>query len=156
MVDNLKEEEYDIFTQMVLDFYNEDSNGFGESYMTKEKVQNTISRSITHSNQLIIKILKDLDKVIGYSILSSYWSNEYGGLVCILDELYIKPEYRNKGKSSAFLKALYEDLTYVLIQLEVFHDNPKAQKLYTKMGFEIIDRVFMKKQNLSNSFLINI
>ncbi len=140
---DIQHTDHDSFIAMVLDFYEEDKEGFGSSFMTTKKIRNTIESANKYPNHLKIKIFKNQETILGYSILTSFWSNEYGGLVCILDELYIIPPYRNQGISSGFIGSLLNDTSYVKIQLEVFHDNPKAKKLYEKLGFEVIDRTFM-------------
>src|SRR6266852_1845362 len=33
----------------------------------------------------------------GYALLISFWSNELGGEVCNIDELFVAPEYRGRG-----------------------------------------------------------
>ena len=39
--------------------------------------------------------------VVGYALLSSFWSNELGGEVCVIDELYVGPTARGHGLGSA-------------------------------------------------------
>lgn len=35
--------------------------------------------------------------VCGYALLISYWSNEFGGEICSIDELFVEPSLRGKG-----------------------------------------------------------
>jgi len=77
--------------------------------------------------------------------LTSFWSNEYGGLVLIIDELYIIPEYRNKGISTHFIHEISQEEGYAQVNLEVLPKNISALRLYKRVGFEQIDRIFMKK-----------
>ena len=42
----------------------------------------------------------------GYALLMKTWSQEAGGLVVWLDELYIAPAFQGHGLGSAFLRAL--------------------------------------------------
>src|SRR5690606_32950866 len=44
--------------------------------------------------------------IAGYSILASFWSNELGGEVIVIDELYVRPAYRRQGHGAALLTAL--------------------------------------------------
>lgn len=108
-------------------------------------MQHTIERATTHPDQFSISIFKDGDHCIGYCLLPQFWSNEYNGLVTIIDELYVIPAYRGKGISTRFIRMLEQSGRQVLLQLEVFHENPKAQELYKRLGFSVIDRIFMNK-----------
>src|SRR5450755_4116031 len=45
-----------------------------------------------------LAILLELDgRPCGYALLISFWSNELGGEVCSIDELYVEPEQRGRG-----------------------------------------------------------
>ena len=114
--------------------------------MSEAKIQSTVLRGITHPGQLRIKIFECNETIVGYALLTFYWSNEYHGVVAILDELYVKPEHRNQGVSTQFINHLSENKEYSIIQLEVFKENQKALKLYQRMGFKIVDRLFMNKE----------
>ena len=61
------------------------------------------------------------------------------------DDLYIGgmqllPEYRGKGIGTAILGDLIKESeeTKRQIRLEVFKNNPKAQSLYERVGFELV------------------
>jgi ribosomal protein S18 acetylase RimI-like enzyme len=75
----------------------------------------------------------------GYSIIFRYWSNEYGGLMISIDELFIKKEFRNYGIASTFINALINDEkknpAFAGIELESHPDNEAANKLYASLGF---------------------
>lgn len=80
----------------------------------------------------------DTDEAIGYSLITSYWCNEEGGNVLVLDELYIAPVNRKKGYASMFMEWVekhYKDQA-VAITLEVLTTNLAACSLYKKEGFE--------------------
>lgn len=113
--------------------------------MSEAKIQSTVLRSITHPGQLRIKLFEIDAVVAGYSLLTFYWSNEYHGVVAIIDELYVLPEHRNKGISTLFVTHLAQNKEYAALQLEVFKENTKALQLYKRLGFEIVDRYFMNK-----------
>ncbi len=78
------------------------------------------------------------NKKIGYALVSSYWCNEEGGDVLVLDELYISPDSRHNGYGSLFLRWLEEHAgKYVkALTLEVLTTNQTAQSLYRKDGLE--------------------
>ena len=72
----------------------------------------------------------------GYALLMKTWSQEAGGLVVWLDELYIAPAFQGHGLGSAFLRAL-PDLfpTAAAFRLEVTPCNQGARNLYSRMGY---------------------
>jgi ribosomal protein S18 acetylase RimI-like enzyme len=76
----------------------------------------------------------------GYSLLVSFWSNELGGEVCTIDELYVEPEHRGAGHGTRLLDDLsarsepwLENI--VALALEVTPDNARARKFYERIGF---------------------
>lgn len=76
---------------------------------------------------------------LGYVIVTSYWSNEYGGIALILDELYVAAEHRNRrvGRLAiGKLPTLLPGQHVRVLLLEVEPDNPRARKLYESLGFQ--------------------
>ena len=78
----------------------------------------------------------------GYALLASFWSNELGGEICTIDELYVGPAWRGRGYASALITALRSGpplwpRTPVALELEVSHRNTRALALYARLGFGI-------------------
>ena len=76
--------------------------------------------------------------VCGYSFLCSFWSNELGGEVCTVDELYVAEEVRGAGIGSGLIKGLVDgSLPWfkkaVALELEVTPSNTRARALYERM-----------------------
>jgi ribosomal protein S18 acetylase RimI-like enzyme len=144
-------EDYDTLERMVLDFYMEGGDNPSEPFMTDSKVRKTIVQTLSHPDHLKIILFREETgsgqpaPPIGYCILSAFWSNEYGGLVMIVDELYVVPAHRRRGIASAFIRHLADAKEYVALNLECFHDNTGAFNLYKRLGFEVIERHFMQK-----------
>lgn len=74
-------------------------------------------------------ILKDQTRIIALAVFDK---NE-------LVSLMLHPDYQGKGVGSYFLESLLEDFftQYDVVTLECFKDNIKANKFYTRMGFEL-------------------
>ncbi len=75
---------------------------------------------------------------VGYALLMDGWSIEYGGLITTLDEIYVVPEWREKGVASQSIVALREQFLArggVSMNLETTPDNFRAQDLYRRLGF---------------------
>jgi GNAT superfamily N-acetyltransferase len=76
----------------------------------------------------------------GYALLISYWSNELGGEVCGIDELYVAASARSRGWGTRLLRALAggSDLGFsgtVALALGVAPNNVRARTLYERLGF---------------------
>ena len=85
-------------------------------------------------------LLDDDGKPGGYAFLVSFWSNELGGEVCTIDELYVVPHLRSHGYASELVTslrsagALWPDRP-VALELEVSPLNARARMLYERLGF---------------------
>lgn len=80
------------------------------------------------------------DGVIGYALLASFWSNEWGGEICIVDELYVLPAHRGRGVGTALFESISTDRALwdpppVALELEVTPSNTRARALYERLGF---------------------
>lgn len=86
----------------------------------------------------------------GYALLCSFWSNELGGEVCVLDELYVDPPFRGRGASTELVTGLL-DATLpwfndaVAIELEVTPTNARARALYQRLGFAPYKNALMRR-----------
>ena len=87
-------------------------------------------------------VVLEESEVIGYAILAACWSNELGGEVLILDELYVMPAHRSRGHARALIEALERGegpwpVRPVALELEVTPDNARARALYERLGFKV-------------------
>jgi ribosomal protein S18 acetylase RimI-like enzyme len=78
----------------------------------------------------------------GYAFLVSFWSNELGGEICTVDELYIAPAWRGQGHGSRLVDELRRGGTVwptrpVALELEVSPSNTDALRLYERLGFAV-------------------
>ena len=81
---------------------------------------------------------------VGHIVLTLKYAMEYGGLVACLDDLYVRPDWRNKGLSTAALidvRDFCERAGIRALTVEVGHKNLPAQTVYRRVGFaEAADR----------------
>jgi len=78
--------------------------------------------------------------VSGYALLIAYWSNELGGEVCVIDELYVEPKLRGNRHATRLLETLAARrepwiANAVALALETTPDNAQARRLYERVGF---------------------
>lgn len=91
------------------------------------------------------------NKEVGYALLSKTFSQEAGGIVFWIEELYILEEYRSKGLGKEFFdfmeKKVIQD-NIARVRLEISPSNKKAKKLYKNKGFKELDYKQMIKDYL--------
>ncbi len=92
-------------------------------------------------------IIEENDVTVGFAVLTTFWSCEVGGDCIMLEEIYIKDEYRGFKLGSRFLDwmdAEYKDKVR-RIRLEVTKQNNGAALLYQKKGYKYLDYLQMYK-----------
>ena len=76
--------------------------------------------------------------VRGYALLVSFWSNELGGEVCNVDELYVSPDARSQGHGRELFDRLAQlwGRPPVAVALETSPANERARAFYRGLGFD--------------------
>ena len=75
---------------------------------------------------------------VGYVIVTFTWSVEFGGLIAMIDEFFIRENIRGRGMGSDVLISLpraLADAGVTAIHLEVGKTNARARGLYERLGF---------------------
>ena len=81
--------------------------------------------------------------ITGYLALCACFSLEFGGREAFVDELYVAAEHRGHGVGSEALRLAIAEcrrLGLHALRLEVTPTNPRAQKLYERLGFRNLGR----------------
>ena len=87
-------------------------------------------------------------QIAGYMLLTFTYSNEFGGEVINIDELYIRDEFQGMGIGTQLLEFVEETYTDCqAILLMVNEENKFAKKLYSKQGYKEIEYLQMIKQS---------
>ena len=85
-------------------------------------------------------ISNDQGRPVGYLLASITWSNEFGGRVAWLEELYLRPETRGQGLGRKAIEQAMEELKQqdkvAGFRLEVAPANKSISELYKRMGFQ--------------------
>jgi len=95
-------------------------------------------------------VLEEEGHLVGYALLASFWSNELGGEVCNVDEIYVAPSARRRGHAAALLEAVAAGpplwpRTPVAVELEVSPTNAGARSLYAGLGFRPIRNQMLRR-----------
>lgn len=86
-------------------------------------------------------VLESDGKVAGFALLSKTFSQEAGGLVVWIEELYLRPVFRGKGIGTHFLQECIKNRPPHVkrFRLEVEEKNHGAKKLYQRLGFQSLE-----------------
>jgi GNAT superfamily N-acetyltransferase len=120
--------------RMMRELYEEDGQDLRVNPAT---FPSTIDFLLTNPASGRIVLFTDARELYGYALLVSYWSNEWGGVVLLLDELFVDKAFRGRGIAKSFLKYLEQERPFgaVVVALEVSSHNTRARALYESMGF---------------------
>lgn len=132
-----------VFLSMVKSFYlstavahNVDSRNF----------EKTFEAALSQSPFIRAFMIEDKGVPAGYAILSFTHSNEAGGMVVLIEELYISETCRGKGLGRKFFEFLEQEYPLAKrFRLEVRKTNKKAMALYDGLGYNVLDYVQMVK-----------
>ncbi|MBM3418444.1 MAG: GNAT family N-acetyltransferase [Bacteroidetes bacterium] len=112
------------------------------------KSKRTIEDFISNGTSGSLCMIHLSDEPIGYFCLAYSFTLENYGKDCFVDEIYIKPNFRNQGVGSEVMKYIENYLTdndFKAIHLIVYDKNPIAYKYYLKNGFHEHKARFMTK-----------
>lgn len=139
---NYRSEDYSEVRDMIFALYQEDPEG--ES-INQKKVEKTINELFIHPEKGKIIVFENNTQIVGYAIIIFYWSNEYGGDIINIDELFVKPALRKQGIATQFFNHIfkvYREKVSVFC-LEVTPSNKRVLSYYKKLGFKTTDNLHM-------------
>ena len=132
MIRKINETDKDFYINTVKAFYNSDAVLHSIPEENIIKTFNELIKSETYAQCYIFE--KDGEKA-GYALLAKTFSQEAGGEVLWIDEIYILPEFRSKGIGSNFFNFIKENSNAVRLRLEFCPSNQKAIEVYKRQGF---------------------
>jgi GNAT superfamily N-acetyltransferase len=135
--------------EMCLGLYREDP---GSSVVDARQMRQTLATLRREPWRGRVVVLDVGQQVVGYALLISYWSNEFGGEVCGVDELYVTPEFRSRGHGASLFEGVERgDLwpgPVAALALGTTPGNARARRLYEKLGFVCIGVSMIKRSEL--------
>jgi len=84
-------------------------------------------------------VFEEEGAIRGYALLAKTWSQEAGGMVIWLEELYVRPEFQGRGLGQEFFRFLKETMQPARFRLETEPHNHRAKALYQRQGFRFLD-----------------
>ena len=112
------------------------------------KIISLHSMCLWKAHRIRSALCSDKKEVYGFALLALTYSNEAGGIVVWLEEIYVKPEHRCKGITGEFFKFIEKEYADAArIRLETEPDNERAVRLYERNGFTKLGYSQMYKGN---------
>ncbi len=106
-------------------------------------LRDVVDRVLAESRHGFILLAKEDGEAVGVCYAASHLSAEHGGTVGWLEELYVRPESRDRGVGSALLDATVaraRELGWRGLELEVVAGHERAAALYLRHGFVALRR----------------
>ena len=142
MIRELRKEDKEIFISMVKDFY--DSEAVLHTIPT-ENILNTFKEVVSCSPYAKAYMIEEQEEAAGYGLISLTYSNEVGGLVVWIEELYIRHKFRGLGLGSSFLEFIEREFSDKAkrFRLEISKANESVQRVYSRQGYTPLDYLQM-------------
>jgi GNAT superfamily N-acetyltransferase len=124
--------------------------GDGIRDIDDDKIARTFAylRAGGRNGSCLVAVDQTASSIVGYALLFPFWSSEYGGLLLLLDELYVTPERRSQGIGGQFLEYIEQyarDLGYVALNFLTMNHNTRAIDFYLRHGYYLIPAVTFDK-----------
>ncbi|MGB3405525.1 MAG: GNAT family N-acetyltransferase [Microcoleaceae cyanobacterium] len=133
----------EILTELIREFYIHEKMVF-----SRQAVCYTLQQILNNDGYGQIYLVCINQEIIGYFAVIFSFSLEYHGRNAILDELYIREQYRRQGigkQTIQFVKEICRKKGINALHLEVDHQNTNAQRLYRQVGFVDSHRSLMSQ-----------
>lgn len=142
MIRNIQECDREEVLSMMRTFYASDavwSNGSDEIFAAD------VDACLSDSPYLEGYVFEDDGVLQGYAMVAKSFSTEFGKPCMWLEDIYVAPEFRDRGMGSAFMSYIQNKYPDAIFRLEVEPENERAVHVYEKCGFVVIPYMEMKK-----------
>lgn len=137
IVRKLKDTDKKDYMSLVSEFYNSDAV---LAPVDSSHFELTFAE-LMKSDARIACFVADIDgEIAGYALVARFFSQEAGGEVIWLDEIYIRDRFRGKGSGNALISKIFDEFkSAAAFRLEIEPENEGAERLYKRIGFEKLD-----------------
>jgi len=143
LIRDITEKDRAVFLEMTEKFYSSDAVAHN---VERHILETTFDTALNESPYIRALIIEDDGNPVGFALLSFSYATEVGGLVVLLEDLYISDVCRGKGLGSKFMQFMEREYPAAKrFRLEVAGENTRAVDLYKKLGYNVLDYVQMVK-----------
>lgn len=103
-----------------------------------ERFALTFDEALQNPDLITLLMIKKEEKVIGFANLMTIFSVWSHGKALILDDLYIKEEFRGDGNGRIAMHNIEQygkEHGFKRLQFQSEYSNPEAHKFYSKLGY---------------------
>ncbi|WP_458861885.1 GNAT family N-acetyltransferase [Acidaminobacterium chupaoyuni] len=137
MIREMTVKDYPIYHKMARRFYNSPAV---LHQLPDEIYEKSFHEMVSGSPFIKGYLIEEGEETAGYMILSFTFSAEVGGMVVLVEELYLEDAFRGNGlgsKALDFVRKAYPDAAR--FRLEVTEENQGAIRLYERMGYQPLE-----------------
>ncbi|MGN1123800.1 MAG: GNAT family N-acetyltransferase [Eubacterium sp.] len=138
MIRNITKSDRKEYIKMAREFY---SSPAVLNCIPIENIENTFDELMRSDEYAEAFIFEKDSKTAGYALLAKTFSQEAGGLVIWIEEIFIKNEFRGLGLGGEFIEKIKNEFPAARLRLEVEPDNERVVSLYEKHGFKRLDYI---------------
>ncbi len=138
---SITSEDRETYLELVKEFYQSDAVLHP---VPMRNAETTFDEALSSDRYAECFIVEHDARAVGFALVAKTFTQEAGGLVVWLEELYIRPQFRNLGLGRGAMAALLARYPQAMrFRLEVAPDNARVMALYRSMGFETLDYLQM-------------
>lgn len=144
----LKKDDRAVYLEMAEEFY---SSPAVEHNVDPSHFERAFDEMTASHERAVGFIIEKDKKPVGYAVTVRFYSQEAGGEVIWIDEIYVRPEARSSGLGRAAFKEIFAAFPEAAaFRLEIEPENERAKKLYLSLGFRDMAYAPMIKTNNRN------
>ncbi len=144
MIRKLTENDRELYIEMAREFYHSDAvlHPVPDAFFER-----TVQEALRSDAYAEIYLFELDGRPAGYGLTAKTFSQEAGGMVLWIEEIYIREAFRSRGLGRDFFAYLEETQGPGLarFRLEVEEGNRGAVSLYKRLGYQVLDYVQMIK-----------
>lgn len=138
MIRKIRESDKAEYIKMAKDFYNSDAVLSPIPISNFELTFNELMQSDRYAEAYIFESDKT---VAGFGLIAKTFSQEAGGMVVWIEEIYVKKDFRGKGLGSEFINFIKANVPAKRYRLETEPENLAAQRLYLRHSFNPLEYI---------------
>jgi GNAT superfamily N-acetyltransferase len=133
----------ELLIELMREFYAIEHLGFEE-----QAARRALAQILDDRRFGVIHVIRVDEEAAGYLVLTFGFSLEFGGRDALVDEIYLRENFRGRGIGKASLElaeAVCRQEEISALHLEVDRVNTRAQGVYRQAGFRDHDRYLLTK-----------